>query len=260
MNDTVDLSTRFDAGDWVRALSDKPANVAQQVELLLCVGDEAVEAVLAGLDCGSRYPVAPKDSRVNWALPRSLLQGQCAMKFHERFSAHLAASLGLAAMSDSPSARCIRARLRELHFPQRAPWWLTSSLEGFTGLTHFYATMSPWHAQANLPARFLCMPSLCELSLSGAAIGEQRLHRCTWNLPAIQRLSLSGNHLTRVPDAVLELSTLEHLYLMGNPLRELPVALAELPRLRYIDLRYTGLTVVPKRFKERPDIHVHFDR
>lgn len=247
---------RFDPQAWLRGLADNPADVAQQIELLSLLGDDALEALLAGVEVVPRYPVRASSSPLPWMLPRVFRRPRPVTVLDVRFSTHLAAVLGLAARGDGPAARRIRTGLRELHLPQRAPWWLNDSLESFTNLTQFTAPGTPWHPWATLPTRFLCMPSMCELSLDEAGLGDHRLATTEWHLPAVTRLSLSGNGLTRVPEQVLTLGSLEVLNLMCNGIREVPEALAALPRLRYIDLRGTGVTVLPPRFKNRPGPHV----
>lgn len=245
---------RFDPKAWISGLADHPADVAHQIELVRLRGDEAVEALLAGVEVGPRYPVRASSSPLPWMLPKSFRRPRPVTVLDVRFSTHLAAVLGLSAVGDGPAARRVRS-LRELSLPQRAPWWLHDSLECFTALTHV-TTNSPWHPAATLPRRFFCLPSVEELHLHGAALGDHRLATAEWHLPSLTRLSLAGNSLTRVPDAVLGLDALEVLNLVDNPIREVPAALADLPRLRYLDLRRTGVTVLPKCFKDRPRLHV----
>ena len=248
---------RFDSKAWLRDLADTPADVAHKIELVCLRGDAALENLLAGFAIGPRYPVQRPRSPLPWMLPMMFRRRRPVTVLDTRFSAHLAAVLGLAAQSDGPAARRIRGQ-RELHLPQRAPWWLTDSLESFSALTTFTAPGTPWHPRATFPTRLLCMPRMCELSIAGAGLGDHRLATAEWNLPALLRLSLAGNGLTRVPDAVQGLDTLEVLHLQDNPdLRELPAALADLlPGLRYVDLRRTGVTVLPPRLRDRPGLHV----
>ncbi len=248
---------RFDPQAWLRDLADHPADVAHQIELVRLHGDEAVEALLAGVEVGPRYPVRASVSSLRWVLPRVFRRPRPVTVLDVRFSTHLAAMLGLAARGEGPAARRIRRGLQELHLPQRVPWWLNDSLERFTALGQFTAPGTPWHPAATMPRRLLCMPSMCELSLDGAGLGDHRLATTEWCLPVVTRLSLSGNGLTRVPDAVLGLDTLEVLNLMDNPIREVPAVICDgLPGLRYVDLRRTGVTVLPPRFKNRPGLHV----
>ena len=47
----------------------------------------------------------------------------------------------------------------------------------------------------------------------------------------MQELSLAGNGLTEVPDAIAQLTSLRLLQLSGNQLRMLPEVLCTLPRL-----------------------------
>lgn len=251
---------RFDPQAWLRDLADHPADVAHQVEIVRLHGDEAVEALLAGVEVGPRYPVRASSSPLPWMLPRVFRRPRPVTVLDVRFATHLAAVLGLAAHGDGPAARRIRAGLRELHLPQRAPWWLSDSLEGFNNLTHFAALGTAWHAQAAFPTRLLRLPCMCELHLAGARLGDHRLATAEWNLPAVTRLSLAGNDLTGVPDAVLGLDTLEVLHLQDNPhLREMPATLVDLlPRLRHIDVRRTAVKALPPRFKDRPGLHVQF--
>lgn len=247
---------RFDPQAWLRDLADDPADVAHQIELLTLREDAALEALLAGVETGPRHPVKVSSSPLHWMLPRVFRRPRPVTVLDVRFSTHVAAVLGLAARGEGLAARRIRAGLLELHLPQRAPWWLNDSLEGFTNLVQFTAPGTPWHPAATLPRRFLCLPKVSELHLHGAGLGDRRLATTEWNLPVVTRLSLSGNALTRVPDAVLGLDTLEVLNLMDNNIRELPEALAALPTLRYLDLRRTGVTALPRCFKDRPGLHV----
>ena len=250
--------TRFDPRGWLRDLADHPADVAHQIELARLHGDEAIEALLGGVEIGSRYPVRASSSPLHWMLPKVFRRPRPVSVLDKRFSAHVAAVLGLAAHGDGPGARRIRSGLRELHLPQRTPWWLTDSLESFTAITHFTVPGTPWHPAASFPRRLLCLPTMNELNLHGAGLGDHRLGTTEWNLPAVQRLSLAGNALTAVPDQVLTLGALEVLYLCDNPgLQEVPAALADrLPRLRYCDLRRTGVTVVPPRLRDRPGLYI----
>lgn len=55
-----------------------------------------------------------------------------------------------------------------------------------------------------------------------------RLLKCCCNF---QELSLAGNSLTEVPEALAQLTSLRLLQLSGNQLRTLPEALCTLPRL-----------------------------
>ncbi len=248
---------RFDPQAWLRGLADDPADVAHQVELVRLHGDEAVEALLAGVDVGPRYPVRAMGSPLPWMLPKSFRRPRPVTVLDVRFATHLAAVLGLAARGDGPAARRIRTELRELHLPQRASWWLNDSLEGFTHLTHFTAPGTPWSPAATLPRRLFCLLWIEELHLHGAGLGDHRLERAEWRLPAVMRLSLAGNALTRVPDAVLGLTNVEILHLQDNPhLRELPAALTDLPRLRHVDARRTDITALPRCLKDRPGLHV----
>lgn len=251
---------RFDPRAWLRDLADHPADVAHQIELARLQGDEAVEALLADVKVGSRYPVRASSSSLPWMLPQVFRRPRSLTVLDTRFSGHLAAVLGLAVWGDGPAARRIRAGLRELHLPQRAPWWLHDSLEGFTNLTHFTAPGTPWHPAATLPRRLFAMPKMNELHLQEAGLGDHRLATAEWHLPVVTRLSLSGNGLTRVPHAVLGLDTLEVLHLQDNPITEVPEALAALPRLRYCDLRQTGVTALPNCFRDRPGLHVQLGR
>jgi len=249
---------RFDPQAWLSGIGDSPDDVAHALELACLRGiDEVAERTLAGVAVGPRYPIRASNSPLlRWALPRSFRRPRAVTVLDVRFSTHLAAVLGLAARGDGPAARRIRAGLQELHLPQRVPWWLNDSLERFTALGQFTAPGTPWHPAATMPRRFLCMPSMCELSLDGAGLGDHQLATAQWHLPVVTRLSLSGNGLTKVPDAVLALDTLEVLNLMCNGIREVPEALAALPRLRYIDLRGTRVTSLPKCFAARPGLHV----
>ncbi len=249
---------RFDPRVWLSDLADHPDDVAHAVELARLHGDEAVEALLAGVACGPRYPVRASGSSLRWVLPRVFRRPRPVTVLDVRFATHLAAVLGLAAQSDGPTARRIRG-LRELVLPQRAPWWLHDSLEGFGHLTHV-TTNAPWHPAATLPQRFFCLPSVEELHLHGAGLGDHRFATAEWHLPSLTRLSLSGNGLTRVPEQVLGLANVEVLFLHDNPhLRELPAALADLPRLRHVDARRTDITTLPPRVKNRPGLHVQLD-
>lgn len=250
-------SGRFDPNTWISGLADHPADVAHQIELVRLHGDGAVETLLAGVEVGPRYPVMVSGSSLRWVLPRVFRRPRPVSVLDVRFATHVAAILGLAAKGDGPAARRIRVVLQELHLPQRAPWWLNDSLESFANLAQFTAPGTPWHQAAPMPRRLLCMPSMCELSLDGAGLGDHRLATTEWNLPVVTRLSLSGNGLTRVPDAVLTLGSLEVLNLMCNSIRQVPEALADLlPGLRYVDLRRTGVTTLPKCFRDRPGLHV----
>jgi hypothetical protein len=248
---------RFDPQAWISGLADHPADVAHQLELVRLHSDEVTEALLAGVEVGPRYPVRASGSSLRWVLPRVFRRPRAVTVLDVRFSTHLAAVLGLAARGDGPAARRIRTGLQELHLPQRAPWWLHDTLESFTNLVQFTAPGTPWHSAAIWPRGLLCLPSMCELHLDGAGLGDHRLATTEWNLPVVTRLSLSGNRLTRVPDAVLGLDTLEVLNLMDNPIREVPAVICDgLPGLRYVDLRRTGVTTLPKCFKARPGLHV----
>ncbi len=247
---------RFDPQAWIRHLADHPADVAHQIELLSLLDDEVVETLLAGVDVGPRYPVRASGSSLRWVLPRVFRRPRPVTVLDVRFSTHLAAVLGLAAWGEGPAARRVRSGLRELHLPQRAQWWLNDSLESLNNLVQFTAPGTLWHPAATLPRRFFVMPKMNELDLNGAGLGDFRVATTEWNLPVVTRLSLSGNSLTRVPDAVLRLDTLEVLNLMCNPMREVPEALAALPRLRYLDLRQTGVMSLPAAFAARPGLHV----
>lgn len=251
-----DSRGRFDPKAWLRDLADHPADVAHQIELLSLLDDEVVETLLAGVEVGPRYPVRVASSPLRWVLPRVFRRPRPVTVLDVRFATHLAAVLGLAARGDGPAARRVRTGLQELHLPQRSPWWVNDSLESFTALAQFTAPGTPWHQAATMPRRLLCMPSMCELSLAGAGLGDHRLERSEWHLPSMTRLSLEGNALTVVPEQVLTLDSLEVLFLLNNPIREVPAALADLPRLRYVDLRRTGVRVLPPRFKDRPGLHV----
>jgi Leucine-rich repeat (LRR) protein len=200
--------------------------------------------------------VRVSSSPLRWMLPRAFRRPRPVSVLDVRFATHLAAVLGLAARGDGPAARRIRAGLQELHLPQRVPWWLNDSLESFANLAQFTAPGTPWHPTATLPRRFLCLPSMCELSLAGAGLGDHRLATAEWHLPSLTRLSLEGNALAVVPEQVLTLGSLEVLFLLNNPIREVPAALAALPRLRHIDLRRTGVTELPRCFRDRPGLHV----
>ncbi len=250
--------SQFDPKAWISGLADDPADVAHQIELVRLHDDEVVvETLLAGVEVGPRYPVRASSSSLRWMLPRVFRRPRPVTVLDGRFSTHVAAVLGLAARGEGLAARRIRAGLRELHLPQRAPWWLNDSLEGFPHLTHFTAPGTPWSPAATLPRRFLCMPKVNELHLHSAGLGDHRLATTEWNLSSVTRLSLSGNALTRVPDAVLGLDTLEVLHLHDNPIREVPAVICDgLPGLRYIDLRRTGVTVLPRCFKDRPGLRV----
>lgn len=250
---------RFDPRAWLRDLADHPVDVAHAVELVRLHGDEVVEALLVGVEVGPRYPVRASNSPLRWVLPRVFRRPRPVTVLDVRFSTHLSAVLGLAARGDGPAARRIRAGLRELHLPQRVPWWLNESLEGFTNLTHFTAPGTPWHPAAIFPKRLLRLPKVNELDLHGAGLGDHWLATTEWHLPVVTRFSLSGNGLTKVPDAVLGLDTLEVLHLRDNHIREAPAALADLsvlPRLRYLDLRRTGVRCLPKCLAARPGLHV----
>lgn len=252
---------RFDANAWLSALGDRPDDVAQQLELLGLDGlDDAAQTLLAGVSVQHppHHPTAARGTSLRWMLPRSIPRRRASAALEARVSTHMAAALGLAARSDVPEALRVR-ELRSLHLPQMAPWWLHDSLERFDRLVSVRA-YAPWHTRATVPARLLCMPSVTELILHAAGLGDRALADATWNLPSITVLALSGNALTRLPVAVLGLTTLEQLFLSDNPIRTLPEGLTDLPRLRVLDVQRTEITALPRRLLERDGLFVHLPR
>jgi internalin A len=61
----------------------------------------------------------------------------------------------------------------------------------------------------------------------------------------LQRLNLSNNYLTTLPEWIAELKNLEELILFGNSLAQLPDALGQCPRLRCLSLSNNHLTTLP---------------
>ena len=59
-------------------------------------------------------------------------------------------------------------------------------------------------------------------------------------------LDLSDNQLTRLPEAIAQLSNLRELDLGNNQLTRLPEAIAQLSNLRVLDLSYNQLTTLPE--------------
>ena len=243
----------FNAARWLREVGDSPGDVAQALEFAhLFDIDRVAEALLFELvtDLVGTFPERRPSGRLPWRLP----QWQTHPRLSRFFPTHLAVALGLAARSESASARRIRC-LRDLAIPSCKHWWITDSLEHFGNLARIQ-TLSPWHPAALLPARFLCLPQVDRLVFCNAYFGDARLAACTWNLPKLQSLNLTFNDLTSVPAAIAHIASLQQLSLVGNPLTEVPEELADLPELRLLDLRATRVRTLPARLAARTDIEV----
>jgi Leucine-rich repeat (LRR) protein len=243
----------FNAARWLREVGDSPGDVAQALEFAhLFDIDRVAEALLFELvtDLVGTFPERRPSGRLPWRLP----QWQTHPRLSRFFPTHLAVALGLAARSESASARRIRC-LRDLAIPSCKHWWITDSLEHFGNLARIQ-TLSPWHPEARLPARFLCLPQVDRLVFCNAHFGDARLAACTWNLPRLLSLNLSFNNLTRVPPAIAGLASLQQLNLVGNPLTEVPEGLADLPDLQLLDLRATKVRALPARLAARAGIEV----
>lgn len=247
----------FDARRWLERLDNTPAAVAHGLEILWLYGiDDAAEALLPGLTLDERSPFPTRRSwtQIPWVLHGNP-DGARATVREQRFHPQLALALGLAAQSDTPAALHLR-RLPNLSIPMGAPWWLAHSLEAFDHLLGLECN-APWHPQAVLPKRLLCLPHAHTVALPNARLGDARLDSCSWNLPTVTRLDLAHNELSRLPSAVPSLATLQNLSLVGNPIRDLPDTLADLSRLRVLDLRGTEIRTLPPRLAARTDLRVY---
>ena len=69
--------------------------------------------------------------------------------------------------------------------------------------------------------------------------------KLTENMLGRPSLNLDGKGLSRVPDAVTELSEVEEISLTDNNLTELPTSINKLNRLRRLDLDRNKLTELP---------------
>lgn len=107
------------------------------------------------------------------------------------------------------------------------------------------------------------MPSLASALADAAVTGV--LHLSFWGLsevptsvwalgPALRRLDLGHNRLTRLDDRIGELTRLEELWVNGNPLEALPAALEGCVALRHVDARHTHLTRLPPELSRLPSL------
>ena len=65
-------------------------------------------------------------------------------------------------------------------------------------------------------------------------------------LPNLQRLDLSNNRLTALPESLGNLSNLKYLFLRHNALTALPSSLGNLSELQYLHLNDNALTALPE--------------
>mmetsp|Transcript_37198 Transcript_37198/g.95061 ORF Transcript_37198/g.95061 Transcript_37198/m.95061 type:complete len:126 (+) Transcript_37198:123-500(+) len=88
------------------------------------------------------------------------------------------------------------------------------------------------------------LPSLTALSLAGN--GLDQLPDALWGAAGLRHLDLSHNRLPRLPGGVGGLAALESLDLRGNPLRQrLPAELLALPQLRLLTLSAAAAELLP---------------
>ncbi|MFM6242925.1 MAG: COR domain-containing protein, partial [Dolichospermum sp.] len=77
-----------------------------------------------------------------------------------------------------------------------------------------------------------------------------RLPEAIAQLSNLSELDLSDNQLTTLPEAMAQLSNLRVLYLRNNQLTTLPEAIAQLSNLRELDLSNNQLTTLPEAIKQ----------
>ncbi len=237
------LSRRIDASAWLARLGTTPADVAQHLELAELAGvDDVAEALLRGVDDRMQptWVRSTDASLARWKLPMRRAPRPPRRTWDASMAAHFAAVLGLAARGNGDEARRVRA-MKRLHVPAFEAWWTPEGFARFENLEELVASVR-WHVDAPVPSDLLCLPRARVVGLGGARLGDAVLQRLHWNLPAVTSLSLSGNDLTTVPEAVRGLRTLESLLLVDNPIRALPAWLGELPRLREVDVRGTRVS------------------
>jgi hypothetical protein len=87
------------------------------------------------------------------------------------------------------------------------------------------------------------LDELTELDLSSAKISD---YSFLSRLKGLQTLSLSGNKLTTLPEAIGILTALQKLYLSNNQLTTVPVAIGKLTALKGLYLYSNQLTAVPE--------------
>lgn len=76
------------------------------------------------------------------------------------------------------------------------------------------------------------------------------------NMRNITTLTLSHNRITKLPDAVANLTSLENLNLFNNDLETLPITICNLPKLRFLNCGINKLKELPKGFGACPTLEV----
>jgi Leucine-rich repeat (LRR) protein len=93
------------------------------------------------------------------------------------------------------------------------------------------------------------------LDLSGTPnLTSRNLRALLQGLPLLRKLTCRGLSLSRVPDAILQLTALQELDLSHNPIATLPPQLKKLSALRYLDVSHCALTALPAELGNLQDL------
>jgi len=101
------------------------------------------------------------------------------------------------------------------------------------------------------------------LDLSDLKLEIRDLHPGLANLTSLEKLDLSYNPLTRLPDVIGRLSNLKKLMLEHNRLTKLPRSIRDLKRLKELHLSYNQLTALPEEIGELEsleEIYANFNK